>query len=76
MVKVDADALVLFQAGPQILVMISLSHSILHRVGGHLTSGSRHLTFSEIPGGRKETYLAAHAVSVLCKVYQGQRQKG
>ena len=31
MTKGDADALVLFNAGPQILVTFSLSHSILHR---------------------------------------------
>jgi hypothetical protein len=39
MTKGDADALVLFKAGLQILVTFSLSHSILHRVGGNLTSG-------------------------------------
>lgn len=38
MAKGDADALVLFKVGPQILVTFSLSRS-LHRVGGNLTSG-------------------------------------
>jgi hypothetical protein len=58
MTKDDPDALVrvLFKAGPQILVIFPLSYSLLHRVGGHSTSGSRHLAFAEITGGRKETY--------------------
>jgi hypothetical protein len=56
MTKDDADALVLFKSGPQILVTFSLSYSLPHRIGGHPTSGSPHLTFAEITGGRKETY--------------------
>lgn len=54
MTKADADALVLFKPGPQILVTFSLSYSLLNRLGGHLTSGPRHLNFAEITRGRKE----------------------
>ena len=61
--------LVLFKAGPQMLVTFLShdSHSLFHRVGGHLTSGSRLLNFAEITEGRKGTYLAAHVVEALCK---------
>ena len=77
MTEGDAGALVLFKAGPQILVTFSLSHSIIHRAGGNLTSG--HVIRLMLRFWKQEGNLLGHArgrVVMLALLYLCQCQKG